>query len=76
MLDARLIGSMWSMRAARSPVVGRVLAFDGHCLTLILIGLAEQNLDGGEVILDDGGDRRYARIPAHALRETWTRLDA
>jgi len=66
---------MWSMRSSTSPVVGRVLSFDGDFLTVILMGLADQELVGGEVLLGGTGDRRYARIHPQALRDHWTCLD-
>jgi len=66
------IDSVWKMRGAKSPVVGRVRAVDGRFMTLTVFGLGDQNAEGAEVIAGAGGVRRYARISLEALLEHWT----
>jgi hypothetical protein len=66
------IDSVWKMRGAKSPVVGRVRAVDGSFVTLAVFGLGDQEADGAEVIAGAGGLRRYARISLEALLQHWT----
>ncbi len=65
------IDSVWKMRGATSPVVGRVRAVDGEFMTLAVFGLGDQHAEGAEVIAGAGGARRYARLPLESLLEHW-----
>ena len=69
------IDSVWRMRGASSPVVGRVRSVQGPLLTLAVFGLGDQDAGGAEVLPGAGGTRRYARLSLDALLANWTRVD-
>jgi hypothetical protein len=69
------IDSVWRMRGARSPVVGRVRAVHGPLLTLAVFGLGDQDAAGAEVLPGPGGARRLARLSLDTLLANWTRVD-
>jgi hypothetical protein len=69
------IDSVWRMRGARSPVVGRVRDVEGPLLTLAVFGLGDQDAEGAEVLPGAGGTRRYARLSLDTLLANWTRVE-
>jgi len=75
MAAASWIDSVWRMRGAKSPVVGRVRSVDDGFMTLTVFGLGNQNLDGAEMLPGEGGVRRYARMTLETLLGNWTRVD-
>ena len=75
MTDSSWIDSIWRMRGAEKPVVGRVRSVDGQILNLTVFGLGDQNVEGAEILPGAGGIRRYARISLEALLSNWTRVD-
>jgi len=70
------IDSVWRMRGARAPVVGRVRVVEGGLLTLTVFGLGDQDPEGAELLPGAGGVRRYVRMPLEVLLANWTRVDA
>jgi hypothetical protein len=68
------VGSVWSLRGVDGPVVGQVHAVDGDVLTLAVVGLGDQPLDGVELVPSDTGGRPLARVSAETLLGRWSRL--
>ena len=68
------VGSIWSLRGVDGPVVGLVEAADGEVLTLTVVGLGDEPLEGVEVVHSVTGGSPLARVSAHTLLGNWKRL--
>lgn len=68
------IGSVWSLRGERGPVIGRVAEVEGHFVTLAVVGMEGQSPDGVEVLPSDGAGFQRARVPTTSLLSRWKRM--
>ena len=68
------VGSVWSLRGVDGPVVGLVEAADGEVLTLTVVGLGDEPLEGVEVFHPVIGGSPLARVSAHTLLGSWKRM--
>ncbi len=71
-----LVGSVWSLRGVDGPVVGLVEAADGEVLTLTVVGLGHEPLEGVEILPHEAGSGRLARVSSVCLLEKWKRMGA
>lgn len=68
------VGSVWTLRGVEGPVIGQVHAVDGHVLTMAVVGLGGQALEGVEVVSSATGGHPLARVSATTLLGRWKRL--
>lgn len=74
MSTSSLVGSVWSLRGVHGPVVGLVEAADGEVLTLTVVGLGHEPLEGVEILRPEAGSGRLARVSSECLLENWKRM--
>ena len=65
------VGSVWSLRGVEGPVIGQVRAVEGDVLTLAVVGLGGEPLEGLEVLPYRGGYGRLARVSSECLLGNW-----
>ncbi len=67
------VGSVWSLKGQRGPVVGRVSEVDGPFVTLSVVGMEGQSPEGVELFPAEDGVQ-LARVPTASLLTRWKRL--
>ena len=68
------VGSVWSFRGDKGPVIGQVRSVEGKFLTLAVVGLEGQVPEGVEVLPPDEAGALCARVSSEALLGRWKRM--
>ncbi len=74
MVVASWVGSVWSLRGERGPVIGRVAEVDGSFVTLAVVGMEGQAPEGVELLSTDAAGFLRARVPTASLLSRWKRM--
>jgi hypothetical protein len=68
------VGSVWSLRGVDGPVIGQVCAVDGEFITLSVVGMGGEALEGAELLPSWEGSGKYVRVSSEILLGKWKRM--
>jgi hypothetical protein len=68
------VGSVWSLRGVEGPVIGQVRAVEGDLLTMAVVGIGGQALEGVEILPSREGSGQFARVSSECLLGNWKRM--
>jgi hypothetical protein len=68
------IGSVWSHRGEKGPVIGQVHAVEGSFVTLSVVGIEGQQLEDVEVVGTSAPGVHLARVTSASLLGRWKRM--
>jgi hypothetical protein len=68
------VGSVWSHRGEKGPVIGQVHAVEGPFVTLSVVGMEGQEIEDVELMGASAPGVHLARVTSAALLERWKRM--